>query len=142
MKRYTQYISELNHTQINPYLNRDNIDVRDPKDKQAITSKNDLIHVEFEYEDHKYSYDIRQNELDMGTSDNIHWHITKVEDKHGVTFNIHAQKSGTGRFNATILNMKVDVIKKDKKVDEIIPNCHIISYAETHAGVDVNIHRL
>ena len=33
---------------------RDLVDVRPPVDKQSITSKNDIIHVEFEYNDNKF----------------------------------------------------------------------------------------
>ena len=96
---------------------RDLTDVRPPVDKQSITSKNDIIHVEFEYKDKIYKYDIKYNDLDFGTSENIHWHVVKVEK--GVTFDIHAQKSGTGKYNATIINMIVDVKKKDKKLEEV-----------------------
>ena len=42
---------------------RDLVDVRPPVDKQSITSKNDIIHVEFEYNDKIYKYDIKYNEL-------------------------------------------------------------------------------
>lgn len=140
MKRYTQYISELNHSQINPYLQRDIADIRPPMDKQAITSKEDVIHVEFIYNDKTYKYDIKYNDLDFGTSENIHWHVVKVEDN--VTFDIHAQKSGTGRYNATIINMVVDVKKNDKKVDEITPHCSICSYDETHKPINIDIHNI
>ena len=125
MKRYTQYISELSHSQINPYLQRDITDLREPYDKQSITSDKDVIHVEFEYKDKVYKYDINYNEIEFGTSENIHWHVYKKED--GVMFDIHAQKPGTGRYNATIINMIVDVVKNDKKEDEITPHCYIIS---------------
>ena len=74
MKRLTEYISELLHSQIDPNMCRDLADVRPPVDKQSITSKNDIIHVEFEYKDKIYKYDIKYNDLDFGTSENIHWH--------------------------------------------------------------------
>lgn len=135
MKRYTEYIQEFNHSQINPYLQRDIADIRPPMDKQAITSKEDVIHVEFIYNDKTYKYDIKYNDLDFGTSDNIHWHVVKVEDN--VTFDIHAQKSGTGRYNATIINMVVDIKKNDKKIDEITPHCCIHSYDETHKPINI-----
>ena len=63
MKRLTEYISELLHSQIDPNMCRDLADVRPPVDKQSITSKNDIIHVEFEYKDKIYKYDIKYNDL-------------------------------------------------------------------------------
>ena len=140
MKRLTEYISELLHSQIDPNMCRDLADVRPPVDKQSITSKNDIIHVEFEYKDKIYKYDIKYNDLDFGTSENIHWHVVKVEK--GVTFDIHAQKSGTGKYNATIINMIVDVKKKDKKIDEITPHCQIYSYDENNNPLNIDIHNI
>ena len=140
MKRYTEYISELLHSQIEPNMCRDVADIRPPVDKQSITSKNDIIHVEFEYNGKIYKYDIKYNDLDFGTSENIHWHVIKVENN--VTFDIHAQKSGTGRYNATIINMVVDVKKNDKKIDEITPHCQIYSYDETQNPINIDIHNI
>lgn len=140
MKKFTEYIQEFNHSQINPYLQRDIADIREPSDKQSITSKNDIIHVEFVYNDKTYKYDIKYNELDFGTSENIHWHVKKVEGS--VTFDIHAQKSGTGRYNATIINIVVDVIKGDKKKDEITPHCHIYSYDEDGKMIYIDKHNV
>lgn len=140
MKKLSLYISELLHSQIDPNMCRDIADVRPPVDKQSITSKNDIIHVEFEYEDKIYKYDIKYNELDFGTSENIHWHVVKVEDN--IKFDIHAQKSGTGRYNATIINMIVDVKDNDKKVDEITPHCEIHSYSDNIGTPNIDIHNI
>lgn len=140
MKRYTQYINELLHSQIDPNMCRDIADVRPPVDKQSITSKNDIIHVEFIYKDKTYKYDIKYNELDFGTSENIHWHVKKSEGP--VTFDIHAQKPGTGRYNATIINMKVDVYIDDKKKDEIEPHCCIHSYDEDQNPINIDVHNI
>ena len=140
MKRYSEYISELLHSQIDPNMCRDVADIRPPVDKQSITSSNDIIHVEFEYNNKLYKYDIKYNELEFGTSENIHWHVYKKED--GVMFNIHAQKSDTGRYNATIINMCVDVVKNDKKIDEITPHCCIHSYDETQNIINIDVHNI
>lgn len=119
---------------------RDLVDVRPPVDKQSITSKNDIIHVEFEYNDKIYKYDIKYNELDFGTSENIHWHVVKVEK--GVTFDIHSQKPNTGRYNATIINMMVDVKKNGKKIGEITPHCQIYSYDENNDTLNIDVHNI
>ncbi len=140
MKSLKQYINELLHSQIDPNMCRDIADVRPPVDKQSITSKNDIIHVEFKYNDKIYKYDIKYNELEFGTSENIHWHVIKKEN--GLSFDIHAQKSGTGRYNATIINMIIDVKKNDKKVDEITPHCQIYSYDENNNPLNIDIHNI
>lgn len=140
MKSLKQYINELLHSQIDPNMRRDIADVRPPIDKQSITSKNDIIHVEFKYNTKTYKYDIKYNELEFGTSDNIHWHVIKKEN--GLSFDIHAQKSGTGRYNATIINMIIDVKKNDKKVDEITPHCQIYSYDEDNNPLNIDIHNI
>jgi len=140
MKNFTQYIQEYHLSQINPYLQRDVPDMREPLDKQSITSSNDIIHVEFIYNDKTYKYNIKYKELDFGTSENIHWHVTKSEGL--IKFDIHAQKSDTGRYNATIINMKVDVLKDNKKIKEIIPNCCIHSYEENNNLLNIDVRNI
>ena len=48
-----------------------------------------------------------------------------------ITFNIIL------KYNATIINMIVDVKKKDKKIDEITPHCQIYSYDEDNNPLNI-----
>ena len=139
MKRFTQYIQEL-HSQINPYLQRDVPDICPPYDQQSVMTDNDTVNVDFIYNDKKYSYSIKYNELKFGTSENIHWHVKKHDGD--LTFDIHAQKSGTGRYNATIINMMVDVIKNDKKIDEITPHCSILYGGDRNKILNIDIRNI
>ena len=140
MKKYSEYIKEyanFNNTQINPYLQRDIYDIRPVSDKQSVTSDKDIIFVEFKYKNETIKYDIKYDEIDKGTSDNIHWHIKKKHNN--VTFDIHAQKSETGRYNVTIIRMVVDVYDNNKKIETITPKCCIKTTTDGISNKDINI---
>lgn len=142
MRSLQQYIYDALHTQINPDLCRDILDIRPPKDKQSITSSNDIIHVEFYYKDSLHKYDIRYDEIEFGTSENTYWFVDKIEDN--IRFHIKAQKSGTGRYNCTIIDMTINVydIKSNKELDTVEPKCYIKSYDENSDVLNIDVHNI
>jgi len=121
-------VNENTLMQMLPYDNRKPATMPvDYNDKQCITSKNDLIHVEFSYHKEHISYNIKNVEIQK-FDDNTKWCAEIKSKKHiNIVYKVIGQTTDTGRFGISIINMTVDVLINGQKDSEIIPKCNIIS---------------